>query len=91
MSKIKENPYIPKDYKKRIEKRILPEIETKVEMIAKDCKNLISELENAKLIDNGNVLVLTDSKDGVSSYLGYENFRIFCDSLISKYLRKGKN
>ena len=50
--------------------------------------NLISELENAKLIDNGNILVLTDSKDGVSSYVGYENFRIFCNQLVCKYLSK---
>ena len=48
--------------------------------------NLISELENAKLFDNGNILVLTDSENGVSSYVGYENFRIFCDQLICNYL-----
>jgi len=49
--------------------------------------NLIFELENAKLLD-GNVFVLIDSKNGVSSYVGYRNFRIFCDELIHKYLKK---
>jgi len=47
--------------------------------------NLTTQLEHATLKDNGNVLVLTDSKDGVSSYIGYENFRIFCERLL-KYL-----
>lgn len=65
-------------------------IEAKIGINVKDYNDLVSELENAKLIDNGNILVLTDSKDGVSSYLGYENFKVFCNSLISKYLEKPK-
>ena len=60
-----------------------------VEIKDKDRRALINELINAELIDKGKVLVLMEYKDvGVSGYLGYENFRVFCDELVRKYLNK---
>ena len=65
------------------------EIEAKVEIIAKDYENLIHELENAEPLEDGRVLVPANTKDiGVIGYMGYGDFRCFCDELIRKYLRK---
>jgi len=69
----------------------IEEIEAKVIMIAKDCENLISELENARLIDSGEILVRKYKDVGVTGYIGYESFSVFCQGLINKYLRKPEN
>lgn len=69
----------------------MEEIIAKVEMIAEDCKNLISELEIAEQKADGTIFVVTGTKDGATCYIGYDNFRCFCDSLILKYLKRSKN
>ena len=69
----------------------MEEIIAKVEMIAEDCKNLISELEIAEQKADGTIFIVTGNKDGATCYIGYDNFRCFCDSLILKYLKRSKN
>lgn len=69
----------------------MKEIEAKIEMITKDCENLINELKIAGQKTDGTIFVVTGTKDGTTHYMGYENFRCFCDALIKKYLEKPKS
>ena len=66
----------------------MKEVEAKIEILAKDYENLISELKNAKMWDDGTIVEVTGNKDGITYYMGYDSFRCFCDSLILKYLKK---
>ena len=68
----------------------MEEIIAKIEMIEKDCENLISELKNAKMWDDGTIVEVTGTENGITYYMGYDSFRCFCDSLILKYLKKDK-
>ena len=66
----------------------MKEVEAKIEILAKDYENLISELKSAKMWDDGTIVEVTGTENGITYYMGYDSFRCFCDSLILKYLKK---
>lgn len=59
-----------------------------IEVLEKDQENLMSELRIAEQKKDGSIFVVTGTENGATHYLGYDNFRCFCNSLLKKYFTK---
>jgi len=58
--------------------------------LIRDTENVIMELRQAKLDENGNVITVAWSDYKTKYSIIYPDFRSFCNSLLSKYITGGE-